>query len=358
MMRFYLAAILCLLYWGCSSTTNLSKADSARRELFVVWDNLNWQQELRNYSTICSVIDTVLELSESLPTPERKWYYAASYLSRARAEVRLDRYADARRDVLLALDSGYRNDALVKFDEVLLNGVGKSWFDSVVTVWEVRQAQRQKLWKPQEAVFLEPANASKHEKLPLIIALHGGNGSHEEFASHFLSIPNEVNGVMAFPPGPIKYSPICHSWPPDTQYSDSLILAVIDSAKHTENIDDSKIYLLGYSQGGSTAIGFAFRHPNIVKGAILFSSFTNEKFSEAIIQNAYDHGLKIYSICSASDVMPFLSSMRDLSAQCKRAGIPFYYEERGGILHGVPIDIEDEVSTAWQWLHHPALGVK
>jgi pimeloyl-ACP methyl ester carboxylesterase len=357
-MRFCLVAILCLLCWGCVKTPEISKTDSARRELFVVWENLNWQQDLRNYSTICSVIDTVLELSQSLPAHERKWYYAASYLSRARAEVRLDRFADARRDILLALDSGYRNDALIKFDEVLLNGVGKSWFDSVIAIWEVRQADKQKRWKAQEAVFLQPQNIAKDEKRPLIIALHGGNGSHEEFASHFLTVPDEIKGMMAFPPGPIKYSSICHSWPPDTQYADSLILAVIDSAKRTGNIDDSKVYLLGYSQGGSTAIGFAFRHPNIVKGAILFSSFTNEKFSEAIIQNAFDHGLKFYSICSATDVMPFLSSMRDLSAQCKRAGIPFYYEERGGILHGVPLDIEDQLATAWQWLQQPALGAK
>ena len=357
-MRFAVATFLCLLYWGCSGTHDLSKTDTARRELFVVWDNLNWQQELRNYSTICTVIDTVLELSQSLPAHERKWYYAASYLSRARAEARLDRFADARRDILLALDSGYRNDALVKFDEVLVSAVGKLWFDSVLTVWEGIQAEKQKKWKRQEAVFLHPKDYPKDEKRPLIIALHGGNGSHEEFASHFLSVPEEVKGMMAFPPGPIKYSSICHSWPPDTQYADSLLLAVIDSAKRTENIDESKIYLLGYSQGGSTAIGFSLRHPDIIKGTILFSSFTYEKFSDALIQNAYDHGLKFYSICAATAVMPFLTSMRDLSAQCKHAGIPFYYEERGGILHGVPLDIEEEVSLAWQWLHQPALGAK
>src|SRR5690242_19681 len=113
-MRFAVTTILCLLCWGCSGTKNLSQTDTNRRELFTVWNNLNHQEDLRNYSTICDVVDTVLRISQLLPSHECRWYHAAGYLSRARAEARLDRFVDARRDVLLALDSGYRNDALIR----------------------------------------------------------------------------------------------------------------------------------------------------------------------------------------------------------------------------------------------------
>ncbi|HET9135865.1 MAG TPA: hypothetical protein VFO76_04450 [Candidatus Kapabacteria bacterium] len=323
--------------------------------MFTSWENLDRQELLRNYSTLCNVVDTILVESNALPRRERQWNHAVGYFIRARAEARLDRPLDARRHILMALDSGYRNDAIMENDSVLIRSVGKRWFDSVITLWADIQRDKRSRWTPQNAIVLAPKKQFDHK--PIIIALHGGNSSYDEFASHFLAVPDELHAVMAFPTGPIKYSAICHAWPKESIASDSVIFAAIDSAKQVLGTDTTKIVILGYSQGAATAIGFSMRHPNLVSGIILFSGFTSESFSDSMVAQATHDSLKFYAISGSTDAPQFLSTLHLLSAQAKKMRLQFYFEERAAMMHGVPLHADKEVLKAWNWLHEKTTSV-
>lgn len=338
--------LLSVLLCGCS-TINQGTQDR-RQSVFKAWDNLNRQEALRNYSTICTVADTVLELSSRLPRRECQWYHAIAYFTRARAEARLDQPLKARRDILLALDSGYRNDAVMEADTLLMVVVGRIWFDSVIKVWAEVQRDRRKRWTPQLPIVLTPHDEINNK--PIFIALHGGNGSYDEFSSHFTGLPDSMKAVFVFPSGPIKYSPVCHSWPKESILSDSIIFSAIEVGKRVPGVDTAHIVLLGYSQGAATAIGFSLRHPSLVSETILFSGFTSEEFSDSQLKTTEQANTKIYAVSGSGDAPMFLTSIRSLSSRCKTIGIPFYFEERPAMMHNVPVELNKEIAAAWHWL--------
>jgi predicted esterase len=353
-MRYACAVVICLLCWGCGST-EVTTIERSRQSVFTSWENLDRQELMRNYSTLCNVVDTILVESNALPRRERQWNHAIGYFIRARAEARLDRPLDARRHILLALDAGYRNDAIMESDSVLIRSIGKRWFDSVITVWGDIQREKRTHWTAQNAIVLTPKKQFEHK--PIIIALHGGNSSYEEFASHFLAVPDELHAVLAFPTGPIKYSAICHAWPKESIASDSVIFAAIDSAKQVPGTDTSRLVILGYSQGAATAIGFSLRHPRLVSSVISFSGFNSETVSDSMLSEARRDSLKFYAISGTTDAPQFLSTLHLLSAHAKKIGLQFYFEERVGMMHGVPLHADKEVLKAWNWLHEKSTSV-
>ncbi|HEY6397225.1 MAG TPA: PHB depolymerase family esterase [Solirubrobacteraceae bacterium] len=91
-----------------------------------------------------------------------------------------------------------------------------------------------------------PSWLGSGKKAPLLIALHGAFGSPQAMQgiSHFEELANRMGFVVAFPAS----CDSAHPWGPvqDFAYLKSLIPQLISS----QNIDQSRVYVTGYSAGG------------------------------------------------------------------------------------------------------------
>ncbi len=351
MKRYSVALVLlyyCFIISGCTQQATTVDRATANR-LFSSWHDLSCQEFLQNYGAVCETVDTVLRLSSEMPDLSNRWYHGIAYFTRARSEIRLGKIEEAKADILLALDSGYRNDGIIRYDSLLVERLGKQWFDSVIDEWTILQAEKRKRWPQYPMTIFQPQDQRSND---LIVGLHGGNGCYEEFADHFLGLPDFLGCMMVFPAGPIRYSNVTYSWPASTEASDSIILKAIDSAATLANHPLSNIYLVGYSQGAATAIGYGLRHPGQIKGIILFSGFTSEPIADSLLTAAAKHRLPIIALSGTLDNATFLESMVKLQNRCSLAGILFQLEKRNAMPHEVPPDADAYVIAAMSRLRN------
>lgn len=353
-MRFVILGFALIIFSGCTTTHSLSDTKQSQcKHLFRLWHSVSNEEYDMNYEEICHTVDSVLILSDTLSGNMSEWYRGMGYFSKARAEARLHRNEDARRDVLNALDHRLRNDALIRTDTVLLAAIGRVWFDSVVVIWTKKQQELRKHWPLQIPLVSYPSQRSYSKRYPVIIALHGGNGSYEEFASHFSTIPDSLDVIMAFPPGNERVSKITNSWSSNTIATDSLVLALRDSLKVLPDVDSTQMYLVGYSQGASVAIHLAMSHPNFFLGTIIFSGFALGSYADSVLENVHSHHTRFFAISGARSENNFQGSVKKLQIKCSDLGIPFQYEIHRGMLHEVPIDLENIMIAAWKSVKKP-----
>jgi len=115
-----------------------------------------------------------------------------------------------------------------------------------------------------------PQNYNQSQQKPLVIALHGGLGTGNSFAtsSGWASIADTAGFVAVFPNGAIPRGPgfvwNVYSW--DSTYSfynsyvrdDIFIDTLISKLIQQYNIDTNRIYLTGFSNGSSMVNTYAF----------------------------------------------------------------------------------------------------
>lgn len=116
-----------------------------------------------------------------------------------------------------------------------------------------------------------PHNHAKN--LKMIIALHGLRGSMYEFTSSQLASFADENIFLI----------VCPEVNTATFYSaegERIVLEVLNFVKNKFNVDDKKMYLLGYSMGGRGAGLIGFNNSDMIAGIICINgTLTQDRFS-------------------------------------------------------------------------------
>ncbi|MFC6267204.1 carboxylesterase family protein [Frigoriflavimonas asaccharolytica] len=141
--------------------------------------------------------------------------------------------------------------------------------------------------------LLKPKTIAKNKKYPLVLVFHGSgaigtnNTSQMGVLSKMWLLPEnrEKHPVYVLSPQfPVRSSNYHLDENRNVQVSESneyldLVLNSVDSLSKTENIDENKIYVIGFSMGGATVMNAISKRPDLFAAAINISGiseFSNE----------------------------------------------------------------------------------
>ncbi|MFS4460696.1 alpha/beta hydrolase [Bdellovibrio sp. HCB2-146] len=157
-----------------------------------------------------------------------------------------------------------------------------------------------------------PAKEKTGEKSPVLIALHGV-GSNEKDLANFAASLNPKLAVISLR-APLKLGIESFAWfhvrftsegpnhnRAEAEESRLAIRKFIASLKDHLEIDSSKIFLLGFSQGTIMSLSLALTEPELVKGVIGIGGRTLQEISAQARERSYHVSPKVLLIHGKND---------------------------------------------------------
>lgn len=149
-----------------------------------------------------------------------------------------------------------------------------------------------------------PAAPAGGRKVPLLVFLHGGAGSSDLAVELVGPLAKAWNYALLAPSGSIKTGmrpdgKPGYNWNPD--HDVPAIVKEIQTLIDNGTVDPKAIYIAGFSNGATMSYVVALKHPEIIKGAVIFSGmFQGELIGDAAIKNAAGR-VPVYIVHGNSD---------------------------------------------------------
>ena len=148
-----------------------------------------------------------------------------------------------------------------------------------------------------------PKNYNPSKPIQAVVFLHGGVVSTETFSFEnpelatgepIFSVGETFNAIIIYPFGKKDFG-----WVAQKKAFEN-VLTIIKNVQQTYNVDKSRIFLGGMSNGGTAAFWFASQKPNIFKGFYAFSAMPKLKIGDINFKNL-SQGKAFYSINTKDD---------------------------------------------------------
>jgi predicted peptidase len=182
----------------------------------------------------------------------------------------------------------------------------------------------------------DPAKAA-----PLVVVLHPGGERMRYYGSAFTRMVVEpgLRDLKA-----IMVAPDCPSASWTDAAADKAVMALVESARATYNIDRARILVVGYSMGGRGTWFMSAEHPDVFTAAIPMAASTGDEPLERF-------GLMpTYVIHSRSDeVVPFAPAERN-ARTLSRMGRPVHFEALDEFHHFEMVRYVAALSEAGRWI--------
>lgn len=344
-------ALLILLISPSARAQSANLAHDALTDARVDWHlaalaetKLDWKTAEAFYKKVCK--DVV-----PLPIGVRMWFRGTADYGMGLSAARLGDTERARSFISHAAERHFWNFDVFRTDSALISVCGRTWIDSLEGYWKRVRLLEQQSWPAQSTRILRPSTLSDTGLLPVIIALHGGNASSDEFAEYWQTVSDKTHSVVIIPPGIIRESDITNSWGQDVQPVEKLLCDLIPAIYEQKLGDTSRVYLAGYSQGAHMALAVGLRHPALFSGVISICGFVNEDPDTQEFRIARGEGLRIFMIVPEGEMATFKSSITKEKENLDRAGVQTKYELIPGMVHEMPLDFIEQFSKAWRWLN-------
>jgi predicted esterase len=352
-VRFFLFCLVAILTlsspdWSRAKHPDLcSTLDSQITEVNQHWHNAGLNEAKHDAASAEQEYLTVIEKAEPLSSHIREWFIGTAELGIARCEARSGNVSATKLAVYAALAHHFWNFDILRMDPSISKVTGTQWLDSTITRWEKIRSNEEQQWHSQRPILLFPNGYTPNSTRPLLVALHGGNASYEQFAEHWRKIANAENIVVAIPAGPVRISQITNSWSESFDENDRIVQRLIDTLVAEHMVDGSQIYVAGFSQGAEQALEIILVHPNQFRGALLVSGFIQQNVPIEMLSSAAEEHVNIYAVCGEYDAKKLYSSLADLSQRAGHVGLSFDLVKSPGMIHEVPLDLDKRFHDIW-----------
>ncbi|MFH6767235.1 alpha/beta hydrolase-fold protein [Gaetbulibacter aquiaggeris] len=193
--------------------------------------------------------------------------------------------------------------------------------------------------------IIVPSDASETNKRPLVMALHGASGgsttAHQTTGCYIEPGLEALNAFIISPNAGTE------QW-----YSISNQIQVINLltlAKSNFNIDDSKVLVTGYSNGGNASWLYADFFPQYFTAAIAMASSYNPRRADGSISKI---NIPLYVIHSNADELFPIGITEGFVNDSRGAGSDIEFVIADGLSHYAPCDYVSYLQDAVTWLQN------
>jgi predicted esterase len=121
------------------------------------------------------------------------------------------------------------------------------------------------------AMYSVPSAYTPKAKWPLFIALHGYGDRAAAFHELWKRPADSLGMVLLVPEGTVPAA-LGYTWAPDDSISEALLRNTVDEIRRRVNIDPNRIYIGGYTAGGSYAYYMALKYSHVFSGVVALNA--------------------------------------------------------------------------------------
>lgn len=194
-----------------------------------------------------------------------------------------------------------------------------------------------------ETVLPEGLDTSK--PAPVIIALHGFGGNAKELVGAWKNAAAAIGAILIVPQAPNATGP-GFEWG-NMRQAEFLTLKVLDDAARKHKIDESRIILSGFSQGGMMAYSIAFKNPKRFRGVIPVAAVYNAGMATSA-GSAKNEAPRFFIMVGDRDNVFEANQRADRDLEA--AGIPHQLKVYKDLGHAFPNDRDAELALALKYV--------
>jgi predicted esterase len=158
-----------------------------------------------------------------------------------------------------------------------------------------------------------------------------------------------MGAILLAPQGTTQISEGKYDWGSNLDEIEENILDAINKVMDEHKVDQSRVVLAGFSQGGWIAWSLGARNPDAFRGLIpVCGRF--EAPSETEIDEEALAKLRIYAMVGADDDEAILKSNRDAEKRYKKLGAKVKLRVYDDVGHAYPDDAEEEELQALEFV--------
>ncbi|MHA2370027.1 MAG: hypothetical protein ACXADX_14515 [Candidatus Hodarchaeales archaeon] len=279
-------------------------------------------------------LEIAKEICENFPDRYIAAYFNLAYMQAALGQIE---------DTIATLEEAYEKGAWWAADN--LNAFPNSESLKASSRFQaVQEKIQQRFEKEQQAsklkwVVREPPNYKPSKSLPLLIALHWGDSSIEEFEPYWKDAVLKAGILLALPQSSQIVGPNSYTW-----MNLDLGLKELEQAyseiKDKYAIDSAKVFLTGASIGGTLALEATFRRSKFpVKGVIAVIPYNIQPAElTANIAQMLERKVRCCVVTGSKD--PSIEACKDFVSLMKKHGMEHLFYESVGTGHIIPADFD------------------
>jgi phospholipase/carboxylesterase len=295
-------------------------------------------QEIKSYE------QTIPRLKKLLMTVP---YYFDGYCNIARMYALLGQKKEALDWLSRAVDKGLIDSELIAADQSFQQFHDESAFQEIVK--KSNQKVGTLLKDDQPFLRLAGPAVTKEKKFPLLVLLHG-EGENAIGISDLMRPVADRNGfVVSAPQGKYLVADGHYQWGRRID-AEELVLQAIKQAKEKYPIDQERVYLIGFSQGGYMSLSIGLSHPDLFAGIIAIAPYYIHSLVSAKLEKAKARDLHVYLGVGENSYPNILSNNREAKELLEQAGIKVdlkLYRDTG---HAFPPNVSEEMEQALKWV--------
>lgn len=202
---------------------------------------------------------------------------------------------------------------------------------------------KNKEWLP---IIKLPKGYSEDKSYPVVIGLHGFGTSPNDFARSLGEVILDAGYVFCCPYGPYIGGSTAFGWG-ECDDANQRILEGLQYVSEHYGIDEKRIILLGFSEGGSTALCVGLRNPKKFAAIISIAGYYDEALSE-YLENRATSSVPVYIMIGENDFL--IDSNREAERTMKEKGMMVKLVVYPGMGHAFPPNGNTEVMKALNWV--------
>jgi predicted esterase len=189
-----------------------------------------------------------------------------------------------------------------------------------------------------------PKGHNKSTEAPLLVALHHFNGDMEKATQRWQEAAAEVGAILLTPQGTVKSGEDKFHWGRDLDKIEADVMDAINKVMDEYKVDQDKIVVAGFSQGGWAAWGLAMRNPDTFCGVIpVAGRFQPE--SASAMEDAELARMRVFIMVGADDNSNTIDSNKDAAKLFGKLGTKVKLNIYDDIGHGFPEGTSEQVKA-------------